>query len=95
MEVWLSWTAVSAAAVGLYWLKLHYAAKHGVGNRGGRGARGVSPEIADELADLKAELRESCDELASQIEQLNERMDFTERVLADRVNPARIDPSRP
>jgi uncharacterized protein YlxW (UPF0749 family) len=85
MEVWLSWTAVSVAAVTLYWLKLHYAAKHG-----GRDAK----RDLEDVADLRAELRESYDDLAEKIEQLNERLDFAERVLAERANQARIEPPR-
>ena len=88
MEVWLSWTAVSLAVVTVYWLKLHYAAKHGV-----RGDRSAKREI-EELAELRAELRESYDDLAAKIEQLNERLDFAERILAERANQARIEPPR-
>jgi uncharacterized protein YlxW (UPF0749 family) len=85
MEVWLSWTAVSVAAVTLYWLKLHYAARHGV-----RSGRDSKREIED-VAELRAELRESYDDLAAKIEQLNERLDFAERVLAERANQARLE----
>ena len=77
MEVWLSWTAVSVAAVTIYWLKLHYT------------ARKRDPE---DLAELRAELRESYDDLATRIEQLNERLDFAERVLAERANRPPLTP---
>lgn len=89
MEVWLSWTAVSLAAVTLYWLKLHYAAKHGV-----RTGRDAKRDAGDEIAELRAELHEVCDDLAARIEQVNERLDFTERVLAERANQARLEPPR-
>jgi hypothetical protein len=58
------------------------------------GRRGDSPQLADDIAELKAELRETCDDLANQIEQLNERMDFAERLLAERGHAQRIPPPR-
>ena len=88
MEVWLSWTAVSVAAVTLYWLKLHYAARHGV-----RGGREAKRELED-VAELRTELHEAYDDLAAKIEQLNERLDFAERVLAERANQGRLEPPR-
>ena len=85
MEVWLSWTAVSVAAVTLYWLKLAYAARYG--------GREAKRELED-VAELRAELREAYDDLAAKIEQLNERLDFAERVLAERANQGRLEPPR-
>ncbi|MGH7699486.1 MAG: hypothetical protein ACREMJ_03065 [Gemmatimonadales bacterium] len=83
MEIWLSWTAVSVAAVTCYWLKLHYSAKHG-----------RERESSGEVKELRAEVQEMYDDLTTRIEQLHERMDFTERVLAERANQARIEPPR-
>ena len=73
MEVWLSWTAVSLAVVTVYWLKLHYAAKHGVTS--GRDVKRESETVA--------ELQNAYQDLSDRIEQLNERLDFAERVLAE------------
>ena len=88
MEVWLSWTAVSIAVVAVYWLKLHYAARHGV--KAGRSAK----EEPETVAELRAELQDAYQDLGDRIEQLNERLDFAERVLAERAGRERIDAPR-
>jgi len=88
MEVWLSWTAVSIAAVTLYWLKLHYTAKHGVST--GKDRKRESEAVAE----LRAELQDAFQDLGDRIEQLNERLDFAERVLAERGTRERIEAPR-
>jgi hypothetical protein len=53
----------------------------------GGAQRGVDPQVVD---DLREELRQVRQEMA----ELAERTDFTERMLAQRAEPQRVDPPR-
>ena len=76
MEIYLSWLAVSAGAVAIYWLKLHYGRKN---------LLNPSPDLKalrEQTDALHSDLQSVYDELADKIEQVNERMDFAERLLS-------------
>ena len=76
MEIAFSWIAVSAGCVTIYWLKLHY---------GGKDKLNPSPDLEalrEQTEALHADVQSVYDELADKIEQVNERMDFTERLLS-------------
>ena len=82
MEIYLSWLAVSAGAVAIYWLKLHYGRKN---------LLNPSPDLKalrEQTDALHADLLSVYDELADKIEHVNERMDFTERLLSQPMTPA-------
>ena len=76
MEIAFSWIAVSAACVTVYWLKMHYGRKDKLN---------PSPDLEalrEQTEALHSDLQSVYDELADKIEQVNERMDFTERLLS-------------
>jgi hypothetical protein len=76
MELALSWAAVSAGAVALYWLKLHY------------GRKDRSESLDDQAEALQADLQSVYEELSDKVEQIHERLDFAERLLATPRTPA-------
>ena len=79
MELAFSWAAVSSGLVALYWLKLHY----------GRKERSPRLERLKEQAEANnADLQSVYDELCDKIEQVNERLDFAERLLSQPRNSA-------
>ena len=79
MELAFSWAAVSCGLVALYWLKLHY----------GRKERSPRLERLKEQAEANnADLQSVYDELCDKIEQVNERLDFAERLLSQPRNSA-------
>ena len=80
MELALSWAFVSAGAVAIVWLKLHYSRKD-------RGAE--STELIERTEALHTDLQSVYDELADKIEQVNERIDFAERLLSQPWESAR------
>jgi len=73
MEMAFSWAFVSAGAVAIVWLKLHYGRKE-------HGPR--FKELQEQNEALTADLQSVYDELGDKIEQVNERLDFTERMLS-------------
>jgi hypothetical protein len=76
MEMALSWAAVSAGVVALYWLKLHYGRRDRLPN---------SPELErlqEQAEAVNADVQSVYDELCDKIEQVNERLDFAERLLS-------------
>ncbi len=80
MELALSWAAVSAGVVALYWLKLHYGRKEQL-------APSPRLERLQEQAEaLNTDLQSVYDELSDKIEQVNERVDFAERLLSQPKN---------
>ena len=82
MELAFSWAAVSGGLVALYWLKLHYGRKE-------RLTHSPRMEQLDEQAETNnADLQSVYDELCDKIEQVNERLDFAERLLSQPRNSA-------
>lgn len=79
MEIWMSWTAVSAAAVMIYWMHLRYGGRKGKADEALRGA----------VDELRAEVDQLYVDMHDRIEATNERIDFAERLLARRPGPAR------
>ncbi len=80
MELALSWAAVSAGVVALYWLKLHYGRKEQLT---------PSPRLErlqEQAEALNTDLQSVYDELSDKIEQVNERVDFAERLLSQPKN---------
>lgn len=76
MELALSWAAVSAGAVAIVWLRLHYGRKDQQAN---------APQLdalQEQSEALSADVQSVYDELCDKIEQVNERLDFTERMLS-------------
>jgi len=76
MEIALSWAFVSAGAVTIFWLKMHYGRKEQLSH----GPKFT--EIQEQTEALNADLQSVYDELADKIEQVNERLDFAERLLS-------------
>ena len=82
MELAFSWAAVSSGLVALYWLKLHYGRKE-------RLTGSPKLERLKEQAEAhNADLQSVYDELCDKIEQVNERLDFAERLLSQPRNSA-------
>jgi hypothetical protein len=80
MELAFSWAAVSCGLVALYWLKLHYGRKE-------RLTPSPRLERLKEQAEANnADLQSVYDELCDKIEQVNERLDFAERLLSQPRN---------
>ena len=80
MELAFSWAAVSAGLVALYWLKLHYGRKEQLSH---------SPKVErlqEQAEALNADVQSVYEELCDKIEQVNERLDFTERLLSQPRN---------
>jgi len=80
MELAFSWAAVSAGVVALYWLRLHYGRKE-------RLTHNPRLERLQEQSDaLHSDVQSVYDELCDKIEQVNERLDFAERLLSQPGN---------
>lgn len=79
MWVAYSWMAVSLGALSGFWLYLHY-------RRADRalGSREEVARLEATVQELQAELGGVANELHDRLEQLHERVDFTERLLAER-----------
>ncbi len=80
MELAFSWAAVSAGLVALYWLKLHYGRKEQLTS---------SPKVEqlqEQAEALNADVQSVYEELCDKIEQVNERLDFAERLLSQPRN---------
>ena len=73
MELALSWAAVSAAAVACFWLKLAYQ----------KNQHGQAADL-DDVRERLEEMQALCADVAEQVEQLHERVDFAERLLTSR-----------
>lgn len=77
MYIAYSWLAVSLAGLAGFWLHLHYRRKDGL----------RSPEqerLESALRDLEAELGSVTEAMQEQLDQVHERLDFAERLLASR-----------
>jgi hypothetical protein len=81
MEIWMSWTAVSAAAVMIYWMHLRY---------GGRKGKADTEALQASLDELRGEVDQLYVDMHDRIEATNERVDFAERLLAQR-RPERVE----
>ncbi len=70
--------AVSLAGLAGFWLHLHY-------RRRDRGASRIEQEQMESLvSDLQGEIGAVASELHERMDQMHERIDFTERLLTDR-----------
>ncbi len=77
MYVAYSWLAVSLAGLAGFWLHLHYRSKNPL----------RSPEqeqLKTAIQDLETELASVTDAMQDQLDQVHERLDFAERLLASR-----------
>lgn len=79
MYIAYSWMAVSLAGFAGFWLHLHYRRKDRT-----LGSREEVERLEAVVTDLQAELGNTANELHDRLEQLHERVDFTERLLAER-----------
>ena len=78
-EMWVaySWLAVSLAGVAGFWLHLHYRSKERLRNPG-------QEQLESALRDLESDLGAVTASLQDQLDQMQERLDFAERLLASR-----------
>lgn len=79
MYIAYSWMAVSLAGFAGFWLHLHYRRKDRA-----LGSREEVERLEVTVQELQAELGSATNELHDRLEQLHERVDFTERLLAER-----------
>lgn len=79
MYIAYSWLAVSTAAFAGWWLYLHYRRK----DRTIAGQAEVE-RLEAQVQDLQAELGAVTSEFQDRLDQLHERVDFSERLLLDR-----------
>ncbi|TLY54313.1 MAG: hypothetical protein E6K55_06055 [Gemmatimonadetes bacterium] len=60
----------------------------------GQGGAALSPDARRELEDLRAELVGDLQQLRTEVSELSERMDFTERLLAKQRDAERVGPPK-
>lgn len=87
-DMWVaySWMAVSLAGLAGFWLHLHYRSKDRLRNTG-------QEQIESAIRDLEADLGAVTESMQDQLDQMQERLDFAERLLASRSSaspPAEI-----
>ncbi len=78
-DMWVaySWMAVSLAGLAGFWLHLHYRSRDRLRNPG-------QEQLESAIRDLEADLGAVTESLQEQLDQMQERLDFAERLLASR-----------
>ncbi len=88
-DMWVaySWLAVSLAGLAGFWLHLHYRSKDRLRSPG-------QEQLESAIRDLETELASVTDAMQEQLDQVHERLDFAERLLAARSS-ASPEPNEP